>query len=344
MKIKKLKKALVVLGAGIMAAGVLAACSDNKGEDATADSGLEEIDSTSVAGGDASPVAANTDVPETEKSIEGQTESAAADVYGDGADQATAKQAENGLAALRDHLKGSAGAVCGFAYLGTVPEGASVKDVIDASETAKNFSFIKDMDASKTISDGGNDLFVFVPSDGNSRVTVNTFAESDSGKTIYSSEKGAPIFVRTLDELNDSMEIVITDSAGNTATFTPDITTGSIVDAVYKDLIAYNFSADVRESKGLNKQYLLDTVLFRVPELSDMMANGTSLSADSYNRIYIDDLEFYTLDFGHNEGGRFVKDFYFAVSKDGTLVYRYDTEAGDWGDTLAFDFNSEQYR
>lgn len=344
MKYKTIKRALAVVGAGLILSGSLAACANDNEDEVTTETQQEQQKDNSDAVKETEPAEAQTTAVETQEATEETTEEAVDDVYGDGVDPVIAKSDENGLSAFRDMLKSTRGAVCGFAYLGSVTDEATVKDVIEASSTAKRCPFIKDLDTEKIISDGGNDIFVFVPVDDESRVTVNTFAESDNGKSIYSSDKGNPFLVRTKDELNDSMEIIITDSAGNAATFTPDISTGSIVDVVYKDLLAYNFSTDVTESAGINKQYLLDIVKYREPDLNALMNEGTTLSSDSYNRIYIDDLEFYTLDFGHNEGDDYIKDRYYAVSKDGTLVYRYNPEVNDWVDLLAFDFNSAQYR
>ncbi len=347
MKFNNVKKLFITLGAGIAAAGILTACGNTDGSE-------EKKDETNVSQEadekeeKIEPVQSDDEAASTE-SVENAGETtesaeAAADVYGDGADPVTDKSAENGLGFLREQLKATEGTICGFAYIGSLKEGDSVKDLIDNSDTAKRFTFIKDMDLRNVISDGGNDVFVFVPTDDKASVVVNTFAESDNGKTIYTSDKGNPIIVCTKDELNDSMEIVIADSLGNIGRFTPDITTGSVTDIVYRDFTAYNFSTDSYASKGLDKKYLLDTVLFREPNLNDLLASGAKLSDDSFNRIYIDDLEFYTLDFGRNTDGKFIKERFYAVSKDGTLVYRFDPETNDWMDLLAFDFNSEQYR
>lgn len=347
MRFKKTKRFIALIGAGLAAASLMTACSnggDDKNGAGQADSQVSsELTGATMQGTDAAPAEASDQTAETAEG--GETESAVADVYGDGVDPVTAKSAENGLGFLRDQLKTTVGTLCGFAYLGSVKDGASVKDVVSNSDTAKNFAFIKDMDTEKVVNDGGDDIFVFVPTDENAKVTVNTFAESDNGKTIYSSDKGTPVLVRTKDELNDSMEIVITDSAGNVGHFAPDISTGSIADIIFKDVTAYNFSADVDRSANVNKQFMLDSLLARDPGLSDKVARGElTLSDDSFNRIYIDDLEFYTMDFGHKDGSDYVKDYYYAVSKDGTLMYIYDPVQKDWMDLLTYDWNAAQYR
>ena len=347
MKLKKSKRFIAVIGAGFAAAGLMTACADggnDKKEPVQSESvSADQSTSETTAAGVQAAETETTPAAASEQSAE--TESAVADVYGDGVDPVTAKSGENGLGSLRDQLKTTVGTMCGFAYLGSVGEGASVKDVINSSATAGNFVFIKDMDTERIISDGGNDIFVFVPADENAKITVNTFAESDNGRSIYTSEQGTPFLIRTKDELNDSMEIIITDSLGNVGHFAPDITTGSIADTIYKDVTGYNFSADVDMSSGLDKQYMLDSLLSRDPALSDRLARGeVKLSEDSFRRIYIDDLEFYTLDFGHEANGKFVKDYNYAVSKDATLMYFYDPVAKDWMDLLTYDWNAAQYR
>ena len=349
------KKIFLTIGAGIASVCILAACGDggnnkenmsqdtmtSESSEKTNDNTLQPVTPTSENVASEAETEKATDTSEGETTQNGDS---VADVYGDGVDPITAKSSENGLEFLRDNLKSAVGRMCGFAYLGSVKEGVSLKDVIRNSDTADKFRFIKDMDLSKIISDGGNDIFVFVPTDEKSKVQINTFAESDNGKVLYTSEKGTPFFICTKDELNDSMEIVITDSVGNVGHFTPDRTTGSIADLVYKDVTAYNFTTDAVVSADVDQKYMLDTVLMREPSLNDLMAKGTSLSSDSYKRIYIDDLEFYTLDFGHDEGDKHITERLYAVSKDGTLVYRYDPDKKDWMDLLAFDFNAEQYK
>ena len=338
----KFKRVFVTLGACIAAAGILAACGDgggNKEKDPGETQLSEEAGKTGED--ELKPADAATVTAETETTESGE---AVSDVYGDGVDPVTAKSSENGLGFLREQLAGTTGRLCGFAYLGTLKEGVSLQDMIKGSDTARNFKFIADMDANKIISDGGDDVFVFVPTDADAHVQVNTFAESDNGKVLYSSDKGTPVLIRTKDELNDSMEIVITDSAGNVGHFTPDITTGSIADVVYKDVTGYNFTTDTVVSSDVNRKYMLDTVIAREPDITDLIADGTGVGRDSYKRIYIDDLEFYTLDFGREEGGRYVTERLYAVSKDGTLVYRYNPDIKDWADLEAFNFNSEQYR
>ena len=348
MKLKKTRRFIALIGAGLAAASILAACSDGGDNKDSSEATENASDQTSAAAGSqsAETTTASGQAEETSQSAEtGETESAVADVYGDGVDPVTAKSSENGLGFLREQLGSTVGTMCGFAYLGTVKDGASVKDVVSNSATAKSFVFIKDMDTEKIVSDGGDDIFVFVPTDENAKVAVNTFAESDSGKCIYTSDKGTPILIRTKDELNDSMEIVITDSLGNVGHFAPDISTGSIADTIYKDVTAYNFSADVTQSANVNRQFMLDSLLARDPGLSDKLANGElRLSEDSFKRIYIDDIEFYTLDFGHMDGSNFVKDRHYAVSKDATLMYIYDPVEKDWMDLLSYDWNAAQYR
>ena len=350
----KLKKIFLTLGIGIVTSSVLAACGENinNKENTDTETNVSESDEktteeslkpVTVASENAATEASEGLTPESSGATTESGE-AAADVYGDGVDPVTAKSSENGLGFLREQLGSTMGRMCGFAYLGSVKEGVSLKDVIKNSDTAKKFTFINDMDLSKIISDGGSDIFVFVPTDDNSTVQINSFAESDIGRVLYTSEKGTPFFICTKDELNDSMEIIITDSVGNVGHFTPDRTTGSIADVVYKDVTAYNFATDAVASADVDQKYMLETVIMREPSLNDLMANGTSLSKDSYKRIYIDDLEFYTLDFGHDEGDKHITERLYAVSKDGTLVYRYDPDKKDWMDLLAFDFNSEQYR
>lgn len=351
----KLKKILLTIGAGLAAVSFLAACGDgtadkekteaqtsvSESSDKTTEESLQPVTGTSENAASEASTEKSTETSEGETTENGD---AVADVYGDGVDPVTAKSSENGLGFLREQLGSAVGRMCGFAYLGSVKEGVSLKDVIKNSDTAKRFTFINDMDLSKIITDGGNDIFVFVPTDENATVQINTFAESDIGRVLYKSEKGTPFFICTKDELNDSMEIIITDSVGNVGHFTPDRTTGSIADVIYKDVTAYNFATDAVASADVDQQYMLDTVLMREPSLNDLMAKGTSLSSDSYKRIYIDDLEFYTLDFGHDEGDKHITERLYAVSKDGTLVYRYDPDKKDWMDLLAFNFNAEQYK
>ena len=350
----KLKKIFLTLGIGIVTSSVLAACGENinNKENTDTETNVSESDEktteeslkpVTVASENAATEASEGLTPESSGATTESGE-AAADVYGDGVDPVTAKSSENGLGFLREQLGSTMGRMCGFAYLGSVKEGVSLKDVIKNSDTANKFTFIKDMDLSKIISDGGSDIFVFVPTDENSKVQINSFAESDIGRVLYTSDKGTPFFICTKDELNDSMEIIITDSVGNVGHFTPDRTTGSIADVVYRDVTAYNFATDAIASADVDQKYMLDTVLMREPSLNDLMAKGTSLSSDSYKRIYIDDLEFYTLDFGHDEGDKHITERLYAVSKDGTLVYRYDPDKKDWMDLLAFDFNAEQYK
>ena len=341
----KFKNLMITIGAGLAAASILAACGEsgvskeNNGDETAASASADDngekitpvtaasVDATVENGGDAADNGA-----------------AVADVYGDGVDPVTAKSSENGLDFLREQLGSSVGTLCGFAYLGKTGDSMSVKDVINNSDTAGHYKFIGDMDLNKMISDGGDDIFVFVPTDADSHVQVNTFAESDNGKVLYSSDKGTPILVRTIDELNDSMEIVITDSAGNTGHFTPDITTGSIADAIYKDVTGYNFATDAVLSADVNRKFMLDTLLAREPDINDLMAKGMSLAKDSYKRIYIDDLEFYTIGFEREEGGSRITDRIYAVSKDGTLVYRYNPDIDYWADLEVYNFNAEQYR
>ncbi len=330
MKVRNLKKLIIV--AGIVAgASSLAACGGgNTPEENT-------VATTTAQKDDTKETDPQETIPETKPA--NPEETGVVVPASDTTDSALSREGNESVKSLRNRLGNFENVLAGFAYIGTVDSDDDIKPLIEGSNIAKSYPFIKEIKS--RADDGGRDVFLFVPYDENAKITVYDLAPGVAKPQLYSSDKGTPFFVMTTDSIDPMIDVVITDSKGVTARFNPIITNGDLPDMDYKTYIAYNITQDYMDDSVIDTK-MLEAVVKRNAE--GLAQSGYQLSPDSFGEITVNGIECLAMDYGPvDENGVLDVKRYFAITRDGTLLFEYDLPAETWYDLQIADWRLEDY-
>jgi len=330
MKVKNLKK--IIIAAGIAAASCsLAACG---GGDA------QEQEATSAAAsqeGQTNETEPQETLPETKPANPNETGVVVSASESD--DKALSQEGNEKVKELRKQLGNYQNVLAGFAYIGTVESDDDIQPLIDGSKLAASYPFVKEI--KNRADDGGKDVFLFVPFDEKAKVTVNNLAPGAEKPRLYTAETGTPFFVLTTDSVDPMLDVVITDSNGVTARFNPIITDGDLPDMDYKTYLAHNIGLDDMAQSPVDDKMLKAVVMTNAPGLAQ---SGYQLSPDSFGEVTVKGVECLAMDYGPvDKDGVLTVERYFAITRDGTLLFEYDLENETWNDLEIADWRLEDY-
>jgi len=106
------------------------------------------------------------------------------------------------LSTLRDELSAK-GYVCAAAYIGTILDGKTELEYIEASDYKTSYPFMALIGEDRIVRNDGDEVYCIVPAKGYDKVTVSTFVVDESNdykgaadKELYSASDGKPILVR----------------------------------------------------------------------------------------------------------------------------------------------------
>jgi len=122
------------------------------------------------------------------------------------------------------------GFVCAAAYVGTILDGKTEKEYIDASEYNNTYHFIAMIDEDRIVRNEGDEVYCIVPAKGYNSIVVNAFVVDESNdykgaadKELYSANDGKPIIVRgNISEIMPNI-IVTLSNGDNTFCFNPSL-------------------------------------------------------------------------------------------------------------------------
>ena len=133
------------------------------------------------------------------------------------------------LTILQDDLA-EKGFVCAAAYIGTILDGKTELEYIEASEYNDTYPFIALIGEDRTIRNEGDEVYCIVPAKGYNSVVVSSFVVDESNdyrgaadKELYKANDGKPILVRgNISEIMPN--IIVTLSNGeNSFSYNPSL-------------------------------------------------------------------------------------------------------------------------
>lgn len=327
MKVRNLKKLIIAAGIAVASCSLAACGGEDTPEETTA------------------PAAQTEEKPEETQETTAETKPANPNENGvvvsdsEYKDENLSQEANENIKALRNSLGNYQNILAGFAYIGTVESDDDIQPLIDGSKIAASYPFIKEIKG--RADDGGKDVFLFVPYDEKAKVTVNNLAPGAADPVLYTSETGTPFFVMTTDSVDPMIDVVITDSNGVTARFNPIITDGDLPDMDYKTYTAKNITQDEMADSVIDDKMLKAVVMTNAPGLAE---SGYQLSPDSFREVTVKGVECLTMDYGPvDKDGVLTVERYFAITRDGTLLFEYDLPNEAWNDLEIADWRLEDY-
>jgi len=133
------------------------------------------------------------------------------------------------LTILQDELA-EKGFVCAAAYIGTILDGKTELEYIEASEYNDTYPFIALIGEDQTVRNEGDEVYCIVPAKGYNSVVVSTFVVDESNdykgaadKELYKANDGKPILVRgNISEIMPNV-IVTLGNGESTFSFNPSL-------------------------------------------------------------------------------------------------------------------------